>query len=433
MRQLEKIFENKAIQWLQRFGEKMASSKLFSAISGGLMCSMGLILVGAVFQITATVLEMFNIITLDSGVYKGLMLPYNMTMGVISIVVSFGIGYTYARTQKMKSPLSSGIIAMVLFLLVSAPAETVTLLDGSEKTVLDTTSLGGIGLFSAIIIALVSVRVTKFCIDKKIVIRLPDAVPSFLADSFSALIPLLFNVVIFHGLNTLLTQSIGVPLPLAIAGILSVPFGAVNSMGGALVVSLFALFFWLLGIHGTMVVFIAIMPLLMQVIENNAQLVAAGGEPLFHPVMLVLLNSTVGGTGCTLGLVLLGLRSKSAQIKAVSKASIIPGIFNINEPVAFGMPTVYNPILGIPYILAPLVITFLAWIGYATGLLKPGFIMMLSLLPIGLSEFFSTLSWTNFIFPYLMIPISMVIYYPFLKIYERQLIAKETAAQAEES
>jgi len=176
--------------------------------------------------------------------------------------------------------------------------------------------------------------------------------------------------------------------------------------------------------------FIAIMPIMMQVLMDNAALVEAGLEPVFHPVMLALVNSTVGGTGCTLGLVLMGLRSKSEQIKAVSKAAIIPGLFNINEPVAFGMPTVYNPILGIPYILAPMVITVLAWIGYATGILVPGYIVVLSLLPLGVAEFFSTLSWTNLVFPYLMIPVSMLIYYPFYKIYERQLIKKEAEAAA---
>lgn len=426
---MEKVFESKAVKALQRFGEKIANSKFFMAISGGLMGSMGLILLGAIFQILATVLDLTGIAASGSTVYNILMVPYNMSMGIVSVAVSFGIGFAYSKAHKLTSPMSSGLIAMVLFLMVAAPAETVTLLDGTTKTVLDTTSLGGAGLFSAIIIGMVSVRITKFCLDKKIVIRMPDAVPSFLADSFSALIPLAINVILFHGINTLLGSVLGTTLPLAIAGILSVPFGAVNSMAGALVVSLFAMIFWLLGIHGTMVMFIALMPLLMQVISQNAALVEAGQPAVFHPVMLALVNSTVGGTGCTLGLVLLGLRSKSEQIKAVSKVSLIPGIFNINEPVAFGMPTVYNPVLAIPYILAPIAITLLNWLGYITGFLKPGYIMMLSLMPLGVAEFFGTLSWTNFVFPYLMIPVSMIIYYPFYKIYERQLVIKEAAAK----
>lgn len=428
---MEKIFENKAVLALQRAGERMAGSKFFTGVSGGLMGAMGFMLLGALFQILATLLSMVGLIDEAGAFYQFLITPYNMSMGIISVIASFGIGYVYARVNKMKSPLSSGIVSAVLFMMVAAPAETVVLADGSEITAMNTLSLGGAGLFTAIIIGLLSVKITKFCVDKKWVIKMPDVVPSFLSDSFSALIPLVINVVIFHGLNFLAMTFMGANLPLIIMGILSIPLGAVNSIGGAFLASMFALALWLTGIHGTMVVFIALMPLYIQVITQNGALVAAGGEAVFHPVMLALLNSTVGGTGCTLGLVLLGLRSKSEQIKAVSKAALIPGLFNINEPVAFGMPTVYNPILAIPYIVAPMVITLLGWVGYLTGILKPGYIMMLSLLPLGMAEFLSTLSWTNLVFPFLMIPVSAVIYYPFYKIYERQLVAKETAAKAE--
>jgi PTS system cellobiose-specific IIC component len=184
-----------------------------------------------------------------------------------------------------------------------------------------------------------------------------------------------------------------------------------------------------------MVVLIPLMPVLIQAIMTNGALVAAGESPVFHPIFLILpgIGGTLGGTGCTIGLVLMGLRSKSAQIKAVSRAGLVPAFFNINEPVAFGMPTVYNPILAIPYVVTPFVTMVLYWVGYSTGFLTPPYIYMMSFMPYGMGEFMVSMSWINLIFPFLLIPVSMLLWLPFYKIYERQLVAKEAAAASEAS
>ncbi|MCL2254433.1 MAG: PTS transporter subunit EIIC, partial [Lachnospiraceae bacterium] len=210
-------------------------------------------------------------------------------------------------------------------------------------------------------------------------------------------------------------------------GIFTMIFGAVSSLGGVIFITVAAMILWLLGIHGTSVVFVVCMPLYMQVILENGALVAAGQDPVFHPILLVLLHTAIGGAGGTLGLVILGMRSKSAQIKAVSKAGIVPSLFSINEPVTFGMPIVYNPILAIPYILTPVVVIILYWIGYSTGFLVPPYVLILTFMPIGMVDFFGSLSWTNAIFPFLLIPVSLLMYYPFFKIYEKQLLKKEAA------
>ena len=163
---------------------------------------------------------------------------------------------------------------------------------------------------------------------------------------------------------------------------------------------------------------------------TNAELAAAGQPLVFSAIFLYGANGGIGGTGNTLPLVLMGLRSKSEQIRAVSKASLVPGLFNINEPVIFGFPIMYNPILLIPFLLCPVVVMFFLWGGYSLGLLALPQVLILSCLPIGLSQFMTALDWKNALFPFIMIPVCWLVYYPFFKIYEKQCIEKEKLAEA---
>lgn len=420
------LYESKFMKALQKFGEKAAANKTFSAISAGMMVSMGAILVGALFQIIATVPTLFKWCTTESAFYKFFMLPYNMTMGMISLIVVFGLAYAYAKMLGMK-PLVNGVNALLIFLIVAAPATTYTLADGKSFTGMDTTALGSIGLFAAILIGIFTVKITHFFQKHNITIKMPDAVPPFLQDTFTTLIPLTVNVLFWYGLNTLVTKVFTVSLPLAISGLLAQPLKALTSVPGMAISILIATLLWSFGIHGTMIVFIAIMPAMMQYLTTNADLVAAGKPPVFAPVALFGALAACGGTGNTLPLVLMGLRSKSEQLKAVSKASLVPVIFNINEPVTFGFPIMYNPIMAIPFILTPLLTLFFMWIGYAIGFFKPGYVVLLTAMPIGVSEFLTSMAWQNLLIPVMAFVVGFILYRPFFKVYEKQLVAKEAA------
>lgn len=421
---------------LQKFGEKLGSNKAFSSISKSMMGTMAIILVGAIFQIVATIPTLFGWYTTESTIYHILYAPYNMTMGILSVFVVFMIGYNYAKSLAMK-PMQNGFVALICFLIVAAPATTITLADGATTmTVLDTSNLGAAGLFVAIIIGILTVNLTHFCEKKNIVIKMPDVVPAFLSEAFSAMLPLLFNILIWYGVGTalnLLTQG-QMTLPLLITYILSIPLSAVNTVPGMFITILFACLLWTFGIHGSMVVFIAIMAVMMQNTAANAAAVAAGNPPQFYPTLLFGALACAGGTGNTLGLVLLGLKSaKSKQLKAVSKAAIIPGIFNINEPVTFGFPIMYNPIMAIPYILTPLITMLILWLGYAIGFLKPAYVIILSLMPLFVGEFLGSMAWQNLFIPIVGIVVGLIVYYPFFKVYDKQLVEKEAAAEAEKN
>jgi len=433
---MNKLFESKFMKGLQKFGEKLASSKVFSAISKSMMGTMAIILVGAVFQIIATIPTLFGWYTTESTIYKLLYTPYNMTMGILSVFVVFMIGYNYAKSLDMK-PMQNGVVALICFLLVAAPATTVTLADGATSlTVLNTSNLGAAGLFVAILIGILTVNVTHFCEKKNIVIKMPDVVPSFLSEAFSAMLPLLFNIIIWYGISTILSLLTHgqMNLPLLITYILSIPLSAINTIPGMFIAVLFACLLWTFGIHGSMVVFIALMAIMIQNISANAAAVAAGNQPQFYATMLTGAMACAGGTGNTLGLVLLGLKSaKSKQLKAVSKAAIVPGIFNINEPVTFGFPIMYNPIMAIPYILTPLITMLVLWLGYAIGFFKPAYVLIMSLLPLFMGEFLGSMAWQNLFIPIVGIVVGLIVYYPFFKVYDKQLVEKEAAAKTEEN
>ncbi len=430
---MDKLFESKFMKGLQKFGEKLGSNKVFSAISKSMMGTMAIILVGAIFQIVATIPTLFGWFTTESATYKLLYAPYNMTMGLLSIFVVFMIGYNYAKSLGMK-PMQNGIVALICFLVVAAPATTVTLVDGATTmTILDSSNLGAAGLFVAILIGILTVRLTHFCEKKNIVIKMPDVVPSFLSEAFSAMLPLLFNIIVWYGISTLLSTLTGgmMTLPLLITYILSIPLSAINTIPGMFIAVLFACLLWTFGIHGSMVVFIALMAIMIQNISANAAAVAAGNQPQFYATMLTGAMACAGGTGNTFGLVLHGLKSaKSKQLKAVSKAAIVPGIFNINEPVTFGFPIMYNPIMAIPYILTPLITMLILWGGYAIGFFKPAYVMIMSLLPLFMGEFLGSMAWQNLFIPVVGIVVGLVVYYPFFKIYDKQLVEKEAAAEA---
>jgi PTS system cellobiose-specific IIC component len=433
---MNKLFESKFMKWLQKFGEKLGNNKAFSAISKSMMGTMAIILVGAFFQIVATVPTLFGWYTTESTIYQVLYAPYNMTMGILSVFVVFMIGYNYAKSLAMK-PMQNGIGALICFLIVAAPATTVTLIDGATTlTVLNTSYLGATGLFVAILIGILTVNLTHFCEKKNIVIKMPDVVPSFLSEAFSAMLPLLFNILIWYGIGTalnLLTNG-QMNLPLLITYILSIPLSAVNTVPGMFIAILFACLLWTFGIHGSMVVYIAIVAIMMQNISANAAAVAAGNPPQFYATLLFGALACAGGTGNTLGLVLLGLKSaKSKQLKAVSKAAIVPGIFNINEPVMFGFPIIYNPIMAIPYILTPLITMLVLWLGYAIGFFKPAYVMIMSLMPLFLGEFLGSMAWQNLLIPIVGIVVGLIVYYPFFKVYDKQLAEKEAAAKTEET
>ena len=420
---MENLFNNPILIKLQNWGQKLGTNKFISALQYGMMSTMSILMVGAICQILATVLSLTGLITEGGAVYNAIYLPYNYTMGLIGVWVTAFVAFAYARNLKLKNPIVHAIDAVVIFVMTCGP-----LVDGK----IDTTFLGATGMFLGFVIAGLVVKIEKFCLDKNIRIPMPDVCPPSLVNAFAAIVPLAICVIIFQGLNALL-GVIGLNLPYLLLTILMIPIQGLTSLPGMFIICFFALALWCFGIHGTMIVYPIIAASMVEAAQFNATAMANGDPLQWFPVSLFGAVALLGGTGNTWPLALMGLKAKSKQIRAVAKASVLPGWFGINEPIAFGMPIMYNPILCIPYVLNPLVIMVLYIIGYETGIIIPAWISITTLMPMGFGAYFGTLNIMNAVWVYLMLIPSALIWFPFFKIYDNQLAKKEAEAEAAEA
>ena len=423
---MEGIFNNPLLIKVQEMGQKFSSNKFVTALTTGMMSTMAPIMVGAICQIVCAVGTMLGLFTADSAIYGYIYAPYNYTMNMLGIWVTVSIAYTYAKSLKMKSPLSVGVDAGIVFFLTCAPL---------SNGALSTSFLGATGMFVGFVVAWGVVTVEKFCFDKNLRIPMPDVCPPSLVNAFAAIIPLALDILIFYGLSAVLTAVTGGALsfPTLINAVLYAPLSVLVSTPGMFVIVFLACLLWCFGIHGTMVVYPVIMASMIEGAATNAALHAAGEPLLFYPALLFSGAALLGGTGNTWPLCIMGLKAKSEQIRSVAKVALVPGWFGINEPVAFGMPIMYNPILAIPYCLNPMVIMVCYYFAYKVGLIMPPWISIQALLPIGFGAYLGTLNIMNFVFCYLMLIPCALIWYPFFKIYDNQLYAQEQAAKAAEN
>ena len=428
MSKLEKMFESPIFAKLQEWGGKVQSNKVIASISNGMMAIMSLVLAGAAFMIIATLLNVAGVIETTDQVYQWLCVPYNMTMGLISLPIAFAVGYSYSKNLGMKGALANGLVTMVLFLMVAAPVQSVDV-NGSATNMIPTSFLGGPGIFVAMFLPIISVRIIKFCKDKNATIKMPDSIPPYLVDSFANIVPLVINLVLWEGLSILCQVLMnGATLPALIMGIISIPLSGLTSTPGMFVLLAISMLAWTLGLHGQGIVSVVTLPAMMTAFGTNAELVAAGQATEFAPIFLFMSATAAGGAGNMLSLAACCLRAKSERLRAVGKAGVVPAIFNISEPMIFGTPVMYNPIIAIPMVLNSLLCMGLIYVGFAVGFFQNPYILMLTPLPVGLATFLSSMAWQNIFIPVLCFVVGVVCFWPFVRMYDKQCLADEQAA-----
>lgn len=426
---MEKFFNSVFMVKLQEAGQAVSANKFLSSIQNATSSLMAVIMVGAICVIMNTLLgpNMLGIIESGTPFSSFFTIPYSFTMNTLGLWVVALLGFNYARNLKLKNPLITMVNVLVVF-FISACASVTT---ESGVGALTNAYFGAQGMFPGFLIALVAVRVEWFCEKNKIYIRMPDVVPPAIQGSFAAIVPLLFNVIVFSGINAVLLATTGGAYNFCsgFMAILAAPLGVMGSLPGIIILYMLASLLWCFGIHGSTVIGSIVNPILMAAFTASNDSVMAGGPAILAPVMCYWYYQSCGGAGNTLALCLMGLRSKSEQIKAVSRAGIAPAVFGINEPVTFGFPVMYNPLMAIPYILIVPVCVLLGYGAISAGLMATPYIYVTGLMPIGVVSFLRTLDIRNAIFDWLLVIPCALIYYPFFKAYERQLIEKEQAAQ----
>ena len=429
---MDGVFNSPLMIKLQDFGQKLGSNKFLSALQAGMMSCMAPIMVGSIFSIICAVGPMVGLFQNGDAVYNVLYAPYHFTMDLLALWIVLLIAFNYAKSIKLKAPVMSAVQTAVCFVLLACTWSK----NEAGANIMDVTYLGAQGMFVSFFVCFVVCQIEKFCQEKDIRIKMPDVCPPSLVNGFSAILPLLFAIVPLYVLEVVISTATGGAYGICsgFMALLSAPLNALVSVPGMFILVPFAALLWCFGIHGTIIIISVLMPLMLQAAAANAAAYAEGGYGalVFYPVALFGALATCGGSGNTLPLVIFGLKAKSEQIRAVSKIALVPGWFGINEPVTFGMPIMYNPILCIPYVLNVIVVMACTLFMYKIGFLVPGFVPIMTLMPMGFGAFLSTLRWQNAIWDYLtMIPAGLV-WYPFFKVYDNQLYKKEQEAKAAE-
>ncbi|MFR9069761.1 PTS sugar transporter subunit IIC [Paraclostridium tenue] len=424
-------FLEKLDKVLSPIGAKIGRQRHLNAISTGMMMTLPLIVVGSLFLIianppvnpelvdpnNANIFIRFLLSWKEFAVanYATITAPFDMTMGLLGVMSAFAIAYTLASDYKMNAAMS-GLISTALFFMICAP---------SNEGNIPMSFLGADGLFVAIIIGIASVEITRFVDKMEWKFNLPDSVPSAVSSFINTLVPLILNIGILYGLNVIIIANTGMSLPQSIMSILTPALNIADNLWGYLLLITFGNLLWLFGVNGTSIIFPIAFTLGLSNTGLNSDLVAAGQDPNVLMNLQMFRIAILGGAGNTLGLVLLMARSKSAHLKSLGRLSIVPGICGINEPVIFGGPIVFNPILAIPFIVTPIISVSLTYFAQKIGFITCGYIVDPSFTPFFAQAYLSSMDIRNVLFVFILVLISIVTYYPFFKVYEGNMIKKE--------
>ncbi|MGX7272568.1 PTS sugar transporter subunit IIC [Enterococcus haemoperoxidus] len=409
---------------------KLANQRHLRAIRDGIIATLPLIIIGSFFLIIA-----FPPLPADWGITQFLtsnaatiLLPYRMTMYIMTLYATFGIGASLSKTYNL-DVISGGILATIAFLLtfvpVNIPAEA---LDAAGTTgfVLPMANLGGGGMFVGIITSILAVEIYRITDKSRFKITMPEQVPPAVARSFETLTP---TLIVILGISTL-TYFIGFDWHSTISKIVSPLVSAADSLPSVLLLIFMITFFWSFGIHGVSIVGSLARPLWLQLLDGNTAAMAAGKElPNIAAEPFYQWFIWIGGSGCTIGLaLLLAFKTKSQFASKLGKATLAPAIFNINEPLIFGTPIVLNPILIIPFIITPMVTATIAWFATQFGLVNRVIFTAPWTLPGPIGAYLATGGdWRAAVLNIVLIIISVVIYYPFVMIYDNNELEKEHA------
>lgn len=412
---------------------KIGQQRHMTAIRKGIIATLPLTIVGSFF----TILENMPIPALANllAPYASILdVPFRFTVGILSLYATFGIASSLATSYKLDA-LTNGILATLAFLVSAIQPVRVT---ESVKGVIDAgryiniANLSASSLFAAIVTAIVSVEIFRFLKNRNITIKMPAGVPPEVSNSFIGLIPAAVILILFWVIRHIIGFNIATFMSTILMPLKGVLVG--NSLLGGLLTIFLITGFWTLGIHGAAIMDPVIRPFWEMSIAQNMSEFHAGTDAshlstIFTEQFLQWFL-WIGGAGGTLALVVLFLFSKSEYLKSLGRLSFLPGLFNINEPIIFGAPIVMNPLLGIPFIVAPLITGIISYFATVSGIVPMMMARLPFTIPAPIAAMMSTnWSWAAAGLAIINFIIDVLIYYPFFKVFERQQLQKELDAK----
>ena len=418
----------KLIEFIEKgkpFFEKLSRNIYLRAIRDGFIAGMPVILFSSIFILVAYVPNAFGFFW-PKSIEALLMKPYSYSMGILAFLVAGTTAKSLTDSVNRSMPatnqinyLSTLLASMVGLLLLAADP---------TKDGISTGFLGTKGLLTAFLASFITVTIYKFCIKNEVTIKMPSEVPPNISQVFKDVIPFTLSVVSLYVLDILVRHFIGTGVAEAVGKLFGPLFSAADGYVGITIIFGAFAFFWFVGIHGPSIVEPAIAVVTYANIDANLNLMRAGQHAdkiLTSGTQMFIV--TRGGTGATLIVPFMFMWiCKSKRNKAIGRASVVPTFFGVNEPILFGAPIVLNPVFFIPFIFAPIINVW---------------IFKIFIDVFGMNSFTANLPWTtpgplgiilgtnlqvlSFILAALLIVVDFIIYYPFIKVYDKQILEEE--------
>lgn len=402
---------------------KFVNTKAITALRNGMLYTMPFSIVGSIFLLLANfpVQSIADWVT-NSGLGEYFNQAYGASFAIMAFFAVMGIAYSYVKAEGYEG-LPAGMIGLVIFLLTMESSVTDAEANVTIANVIDKTWTGGQGMISAILVGLFVGWGYTWFLKRDIRIKLPEQVPTNVANSFTALIPAAVLTTIALGIYIFFDKVFQTTVVEWIYTVIQSPMqGVTDSLGGAMMLGFLVSFLWFFGVHGSTIVGGIMGPILQAnslantaILESGKALTLENGghivtQQFFDQFM------TVTGAGMTIGIVLyMAAFARSAQFKQLGRLSLIPAFFNINEPIIFATPIVMNPIMVLPFILTPMVSGVITYFALYTGIVPLFTAVLVPWTTPPIISGFLVGGIRTAILQFVVLAISFFIYYPFIR------------------
>ena len=349
------------------------------------------------------------------------------TLGILTILVLVSIAFNLSKYKGYDNPIAAILTSLSAFFILT-PMTLEFIEEGTSQAItisgMDLNFLGASGIFMGIVVGLLATEILiRFSSNDKLKIKIGDQIPGAVIQSFNVLIPIIITLFIFTLANFTLSMTLGLTFNELISNIIVTPLSKVTTglFGFVLITSIANLFFGF-GIHQAVISSSVLDPFLLQNMSENMTAYANNAE-IPHIINMAFKDTfaVMGGSGNTVALLIaIFVFSKRKDYKDISKLALTPAIFNISEPIIFGLPIVFNFALIIPFVLAPIFSLVVAYYATTLGFINHVVVQIPWTTPPILSGYLATGGdWRAALLQVIIITISVFIYLPFLRVDEK--------------